>query len=136
MGPFNQFSGNAVGEKGLSQAGPAVKEQIGKPGVELINKAQAGGNRILHHLPGAQTGSGMDQILRIIVKRKGTEIFFLQDPAQTGLGVQQINGGLPEAVAFFSVYVACVPAVRAGILHFQIVGGKTVFRQKPGAQAG
>lgn len=57
----------------------------------------------------------------IVFHGQGIKILALQDFADIGLIVKDLNFHMPETVAFLSICIARILTIRADILEFQII---------------
>ena len=129
MGRFQKLPGNAVGEKGFAHARITVEKEILEIRVEIPDEIHGFRHKFFHCDKGRKAGGGAHRRIGIVTEGKMIEIFLFQNVPDVGLGVEKIDDGLAETVAFLLTDIASVLAVRAVVMHFKIirriiVGGK------------
>ena len=119
--PADQFSRDAVAQKRLTTAGISGKQDTFLFIFEVFHILFAfpdhhghivvdGHSRLLIHMGPV-----------IVFHGQGIKILALQDFADIGLIVKDLNFHMPETVAFLSICIARILTIRADILEFQII---------------
>ena len=104
--PVQQFPGDTVGKKGLSDACISIEKQIVKSDAEGFRKGTAALQSGLSRLSGRKTGRIVYDIVGIIFQGKSVEILFVQNLIQPRLGIEERCFCFLKAYAFFlpSIY--------------------------------
>ena len=110
---------------------PMIKEIL-EIRVEIPDEIHGFRYKFFHCDKGRKAGGGAHRRIGIVTEGKMIEIFLFQNVPDVGLGVEKIDDGLAETVAFLLTDIASVLAVRAVVMHFKIirritVGGKLCF---------
>ena len=70
MGGVEQRCGDAVGEKGLPEAGSAVQKQVSVFFIKVVSEIPAFVVNIGHRFPRGKAGGRIDHILRVVIQLK------------------------------------------------------------------
>ena len=87
----------------------------------MINKIVALLYRILNCCQSGEAGGRIDILVRIVLVGKSVKALPLQNRLYVGLGIDGVDNGLLETVAFTAVDIAGVLTVRTGVDGIQII---------------
>ena len=116
-----KFFGNTVCQKSFSDTGFSVKQQIFWLVIKIVNKIMTFPHRFLCGFIRRKSCQRIFFLFRIKIVAEIVKIFNTEYLADVGLGIDGIDNCLFKTVAFFSVDVPAVFAVRTGINRVQIV---------------
>ena len=106
------------------------KERDSETGIEITDETPGGIIGVSGCLQRGLSGRFVFYCIRIPVKRKVLKVFFFQDFAQIGLGIQKLDLRLLEAGTFPASDVSGILTERTEVMRLQIIGRKTVLFQQ------
>src|SRR5699024_9138668 len=122
---LDEFSGNAVGEEGVSHSRVPVEADVFETGRKIQDKFPGAGESPGGGLPGGKAAGRAYQIFSVVVQAEMIKIFFFEYLLEIGLGVQQGDLCPAETAAFLAVDKSGIPAYRAVIAQFQEIFRKS-----------